>query len=362
MVTSRDVAAAAGVSQATVSRVISESTAVTERTRQRVLAAMESTGYQPDHAARAMRTGRSGTIGIVVADVRNPFYPEVIAATSRELSRRGQRMILWESEFGGDLGASTAVGQRQVDGMIFTTALPDSAPLRAAMSSGRPTVLMNRTIPGLPCDQVESDNYAMSFAVARYFAAHGHRSVGLLTADPRASTAALREQGFRDGAAASGMRLAASHVVDGAFSHAGGYRALTALMAARVRPTAVFCVNDVSALGALDAALALGISVPVDLWVAGYDDIDMASWEAFSLTTARQPIEAMVRKAIDLLIARISDPDRPFQHFQFPGALKVRGSTSHCALDSPGAPAVNRSDDLDCVEVSSTGIFAQGDG
>lgn len=361
MVTSRDVASAAGVSQATVSRVISGSTAVTDLTRQRVLAAMESTGYQPDHAARAMRTGRSGTIGIVVADVRNPFYPEVIAATSRELSRRGQRMILWESEFGGDLGASTAVGQRQVDGVIFTTALPDSAPLYAAMSSGRPTVLINRTIPGLPCDQVESDNYAMSYAVARYFAAHGHRAVGLLTADPRASTAALREQGFRDGAAASGMRLAASRVVDGSFSHAGGRRALRTLMDARVRPTAVFCVNDVSALGALDAARALGISVPVDLWVAGYDDIDMASWEAFSLTTARQPIEAMVRKAVDLLIARISDPDRPFQHFQFSGALKIRGSTAHAVFDDSGAPGVTGSDDLDCVDVSRPSVVRQSE-
>lgn len=351
MVTSRDVASTAGVSQATVSRVISGSTAVTELTRRRVLEAMERIGYQPDHAARAMRTGRSGTVGIVVADVRNPFYPEVIAATSRELGRRGLRMILWESEFGGDVGASTAVGQRQVDGMIFTTAMPDSAPLRTAMSSGRPTVLINRTIPGLLCDQVESDNYAMSYAVARYFAAHGHRSVGLLTADPRASTADLRERGFREGAAASGMRLAASRIVDASFSHAGGHRALRKLMDAPVRPTAVFCVNDFSALGALDAARALGISVPAELWIAGFDDIDMASWEAFSLTTARQPIEAMVRRAIDLLIARISDPDRPFQHFQFSGALKIRGSTAHAAFDGSGAPEVTGSDDGDCVEV-----------
>src|SRR5262245_52022393 len=119
MVTSRDVAARAGVSQATVSRVLSGSATVSEATRARVMAALESTGYQPNHAARAMRTRRSGTIGVVVTDVLNPFYPEVVAAASRELGRRGLRMILWESQFGGQQAALEAVPQGLVDGLVF---------------------------------------------------------------------------------------------------------------------------------------------------------------------------------------------------------------------------------------------------
>lgn len=325
MVTSRDVAANAGVSQATVSRVISGSSLVSENTRVRVIAAMQQTGYQPNHAARVMRTRRSGSIGIVVADVLNPFYPELIAASARELARRGRQMILWESDFGGDGSAADAIGQQQIDGAIFTTPTPA---LVAAAEAGRPAVLINRTVPGLPCDQVASNNYAMSRRIAEYFAQAGHTRVGLVTAGQSSSTADLRAGGFRAGVLAEGMQLPASFIEDGAFSHAGGYRALVAMMSSPDRPSAVFCVNDLSAMGALDAARSLGIRIPEDLWLVGYDDIDMASWEAFSLSTAKQPIDAMVNLAIDLLLSRIDQPTLPFRHYQFPAALNVRASTA----------------------------------
>jgi len=329
VVTSRDVAISAGVSQATVSRVMAGSSLVTESTRQRVLTAAQRTGYQTNHAARAMRTQRSGTIGIVVADLLNPFYPEVIAASSRELSRRDLRMILWSSEFEGEVGAAEAIGQRQIDGLIFTTALPSSGQLEGALQARAPVVLLNRTIAGLACDQVESDNYRMSFAMAEYFAGAGHTQVGLLTADRRASTAALREKGFREGVAATGMSLTDDRIADGLFSHRGGHAAFTAIMSSAQPPTALFCVNDFAALGALDAARAQRVAVPDDLWIAGYDDIDMASWEAFDLTTAKQPVDAMVSLAVDLLLERINDPSLPFRHYKFPGSLSIRGSTAH---------------------------------
>lgn len=325
MVTSRDVAANAGVSQATVSRVVSGSPLVSEDTRVRVVAAMQRTGYQPNHAARAMRTHRSGAIGIVVADVLNPFYPEMIAASARELARRGRRMILWESDFGGDDGAAEAIGQRQIDGAIFTAATPA---LVAAVEAGSPSVLINRTVAELPCDQVASNNYAMARKIAEYFAEAGHSKVGLLTADQSSSTADLRAGGFRAGVQASGMELPASLIEDGTFSHAGGYQALLSMMSSSARPTAVFCVNDVSAMGALDAARSLGIRVPEDLWLVGYDDIDMASWEAFSLSTAKQPIDAMVSLALDLLLSRIDQPALPYRHYQFSATLNVRATTA----------------------------------
>jgi len=302
---------------------------------------MEHTGYQPNYAARAMRTNRTRTIGVVVANILNPFYPALIAAASRELNRLDYRMILWESEFGGEQSATEAIAQRQVDGVLFTSATAESAPLAAAVGSGAPTALINRIVPNLPCDQVDSNNNATSFDIATYFAAAGHERVGLITADRRASTARLREDGFRAGVKASRLSMPATLVKNGDFTHEGGQRAFKALMATKgSAPTAVFCVNDLSALGAIDAAKSVGLRVPEDLWVVGYDDIDMASWESNSLTTARQPIESMVTLALETLLERIGDPALPFRHYQFATSMQVRQSTAcepfiHTTSSSP---------------------------
>lgn len=325
MVTSRDVAATAGVSQATVSRVISGSSQVSENTRVRVLDAMHRTGYEPNHAARVLRTQRSGAVGMVVADILNPFYPELIAAAAHTLERRGRRMILWESDSGGDESAAAAIGQGQIDGAIFTSATPA---LTACVAAGRPTVLVNRTVADLRCDQVGSNNYSMSRHIAKYFAAAGHAKVGLLTANGISSTADLRATGFRDGVTNSGMKMSKRFIRDATFSHAGGYLALLSVMSSSDRPTAIFCVNDLSAMGALDAARSLHLRVPEDLWLTGYDNINMASWEAFDLSTAKQPIEAMVELAVDLLLRRIDQPDRTVHHYQFRASLEIRGSTA----------------------------------
>ena len=209
----------------------------------------------------------------------------------------------------------------------------------AALDAGRPAALINRTVPGLRCDQVASNNHAMSHRIAEYFAEAGHTTVGLVTADQSSSTADLRAGGFRAGVEDTGMELPRSLVEDGAFSHAGGYRAFLSMMSLPRRPTAIFCVNDLSAMGALDAARSLGVRVPEDLWLAGYDDIDMASWEAFSLSTAKQPIDAMVTLAVDLLLSRIEQPTLPFRHYQIPATLNVRGSTGWTPFAGGAPPA-----------------------
>ena len=134
------------------------------------------------------------------------------------------------------------------------------------------------------------------------------------------------------------MELPQALVRDGRFRHDGGHEAFTALMRQDSPPTAVFCVNDLSALGALDAARSLGIRVPEDVWVAGYDDIDMASWEAFSLSTAFQPIDQMVALAVDLLLERIETPSRPYRHYQFPTTFSVRRSTADRPYVAQGPP------------------------
>ncbi len=327
MVTSRDVARVAGVSQATVSRVLHGSPRVTADTRARVLDALAATGYIPNMLARAMRTRRTGTVGVVVASITNPFYPEILEVLSHRLADLDRRMILWTAG-PGEASAIEAIRQGLVDGVVFTSVTADSAPLAEALSHGASVVLVNRGVDGVVCDQVTSDNVDGGAEVARYFARAGRTRMALIGGPADTSTAREREEGFCAELAALGLDLPPERARRGDFSHACGHEAMSDLLRSPEPPTAVFCVNDLTAFGALDAARAAGVAVPDDLWVVGYDDVDMASWEAFDLTTVRQPMPGMVREAVDLLLARMDDPERPVVHRRFPSRLVIRGSTA----------------------------------
>jgi LacI family transcriptional regulator len=326
MVTSRDVARVAGVSQATVSRVLSGSDRVGDQTRQRVLDALSSTGYVPNAAARAMRTKRTGSIGVVVSRITNPFYPELLQALGTRLRAVDQQMVLWDAETAGEQSAVDAIRQRIVDGVVFTTAVPGSPALVEALRQGAPIVLVNRSVEGLAADQITSDNVAGGQHVARYFAANGHRACALLCGPRGVSTSDEREAGFRRGLEEAGIALSPHCVVRGDFSHDHGFRALEHLLGEDA-PTAVFCVNDLVAFGAADAARRHGLSVPRDVWLVGYDDITMSSWPAYDLTTVRQPKPEIASLAVNWLLERIERPDLPPRSHRFPAELVVRGST-----------------------------------
>jgi LacI family transcriptional regulator len=329
VVTSRHVAQVAGVSQSTVSRVLQGSSRVSPDTRERVLAAMKQAGYRPHAAARAMRTRRAGTIGVVVADITNPFYPELLEAVSRELDHAGQRMILWNSTGPSEAGALEAIREGSVDGLVFTTVTEESKPLEEALSQDEPVVLLHRGLDSRTCDEVVSDNISGARSVARYLTGAGHRRIGYLQGPSLPSTSVQRERGFREALADLGMPLDEQLVVRADFTHDTAHAAMRDLLQRDDPPTAVFCANDLTAFGAIDGALSLGRRVPEDVWVVGYDDIAMAGWDVFDLTTVRQPIATMARAAVRLLIERIDNPRLPPRRTEFPTELVVRGSTAH---------------------------------
>lgn len=334
MVTSRDVARAAGVSQATVSRVLRDSARVQPGTRDRVLHALASTGYVPNGMARAMKTQRTGSIGVVVDRITNPFYPEMLEAIGHELSVSDHRLMLWDAGSSqrpspGEQSAIEAIRQRMVDGVVFTTATRDSTSLQEALQHFAPLVLLNRGVTELDCDQITSDNVEGGRRVADYLLRCGHKELGFVGGAADASTAAEREAGFRERLADSGIDLPGDRYQPGDFSYSAGHGGMRRLLQSSPSPTAVFCVNDLTAFGALGGARSLGVQVPGDVWVVGYDDIAMASWEVFDLTTVRQPIPDMVRAGLARLLGRIADPALPFEHRRFPDELIVRGSTNH---------------------------------
>lgn len=319
----------AGVSQATVSRVLQGSDSVTEETRRRVLRAVTERGYEPNALARAMKTQRTGTIGVVVARITNPYYPEMIEALSAELAEAGQRMVLWTSEGAGDASALEAIRQRMVDGVVFTTVTAESVPLREALRLGAPAVTLNRSVDGIACDQVTSDNEAGARQVVEYLVETGHRRLGFIGGPIGPSTSMERERGFRRAVAEAGLHLDERLCLRGDFSHEDGRSAMRTLLGAERPPTAVFCVNDLTAMGAVDGARSLGRRVPDDVWVVGYDDIAMGSWDGYDLTTVRQPITQMAALAVQMLLRRISEPVVEPRHHRFPSELVIRGSTGN---------------------------------
>jgi LacI family transcriptional regulator len=330
--TSRTIAELSGVSQTTVSRVMRGDRYVSAATREKVLRVLRQTGYAPSAAARTMRTGSTGIIGVVVGYVTNTFYPELALALHAEISRRGRRMNLWIADESagheaGERAALTAVRERAVDGVVFTTVTSGSVALKEALERSAPVVLLNRTLDGIPADSVATDNAAGAEDVAAYFLAHSRRRIALIAGPREVSTSCEREDAFRAALREAGTPLGDEAVARCDFAYEGGRGAMTDLLRRCPDVDAVFCVNDLIAFGALDA---LRGRVPDEVWVVGFDGTTTAGWDAFSLTTVRQPIEQMAAVGIDFLLQRAEQGDGDgdgYRHERLRGELIVRAST-----------------------------------
>lgn len=334
--TSREVARLAGVSQATVSRVLHGHPKVRSDTRERVQQALAQVDYQPNLMARAMKTARSGSIGVVVARLSNPLYPALLQEISTALHRQDLRMMVWDAEHGGERPAGVALRQGLIDGIIVTTATEQSTLAREAAASGAPVVLVNRTLSDVSSDQVSSDNLDGGRQIARYLTGAGRRRIAMISGPPEASTIRDRAQGFRQALGEAGVVLPSHYIGHvGIFSHAAGRDAVLRLLELSQPPDAVFCANDVIALGAIDGARRRGLRVPEDVWIVGYDDIEMAGWDAYDLTTVRQPLSEMAELATTLLVRRISGAaEVPALHC-LPNELVIRGSTAQARPKEP---------------------------
>ncbi|MBB4660920.1 LacI family DNA-binding transcriptional regulator [Conexibacter arvalis] len=331
-VTSRDIAREVGLSQTTVSRALRGDPRVAPDTLARVRAAAERLAYVPDAAARWLTTGRTLTVGVVVADITNPFYPEIVEVLHAELGREGYATVLLNDPRADDLARH--LRGRSVDGLIVVSATLDDGLAARLPRLGVPLVLLNRDLDEIAADRVLSDNVAGGALVVDHLLELGHRRIGLIAGPPNTSTARDREQGMRAALAARGLPLAPELRRAGSFSHHSGYQGCVELLRLPEPPTAVVCASDVVAFGALDAAKRLGVEVPRRLSIVGYDDIAMAGWEAFALTTIRQPLAQMAKRSVRLLLERLRPaggsppPAAPPRREVFPPHLVKRETTA----------------------------------
>jgi len=323
--TSHDVALEAGVSQPTVSRALRGDPSVAEATRRRVADAARRLGYIPSERGRSLSTRRTGRIGVVVEDLGNPFYFELLDALHDRLEGRGLRMVVL-TPARNDPERLERLLDGSIDGAVLTTTLLDSPLPRRLLERGFPFVLLNRTVDGAASDSCAVANAEAAAAVAAAIAEAGHRRVGAILGPPQTSTGRDRAAGFRRGLEARGIELPAAWTRCGPFAYLTGHEAIGELLGRRSRPTAIFCANDVIALGALNAAHGLGVRIPAELSIVGFDDIAMAAWEMFELTTVRQDLQAMCQTAVDLLAGRIAEPLAPPRRVVLPARL-VRRAT-----------------------------------
>lgn len=305
-VTSLDVAKRAGVSRSAVSRVFTPGASVSERTASKVREAANALGYRPNVLARAMLTGKSKIIGLVVAYLDNHFYPTVLELLSEALEREGYHVLVFMAAHSAD-DVEDVVSQildYQVDGLILASVSLSSDLADRCRASGVPVVLFNRKLEAEGELAVVSNNRMGGRLAAEHLISLGRTRIGHIAGWEGASTQRDREAGFMEGLRTAGLGLFAREV--------GDYRLPRAKEAARRmfdtpdRPDAVFVANDYMAFGVMDVLRSeLGLRVPGDVALIGFDDVPSAAWPAYGLTTIRQHAEAMVATAVEALLSEI---------------------------------------------------------
>lgn len=324
-VTSGDVARLAKVSQSAVSRTFSPGASVSDKTRKRVLEAAEALGYRPNALARAMISGRSRLIALVVAYLDNQFYPVVIERMARGLAAHDFQVMLVMTEPGDQDRIVQTMLQYQVEGIIMASATLSSGLATECAKTGTPVVLFNRYVPASATSSVTSDNIEGGRMVAHFLADGGHKRIAFIAGNEDSSTSRDREAGFHKGLAERGVAMFSRQV--GGYTFAGAGDATRRMFAAKPRPDAVFVANDHMAFSAMDVLRnELHLRVPEDVSVVGYDDVPEAGWGGYALTTVEQPSAAMVQATIDILLDQIAAKAIARRAAVLPSRLVVRST------------------------------------
>lgn len=306
-VTAHDVAERAGVSQPTVSLVLSGNprARVAAQTRARVIDAARELGYEPNLVARGLVSSRSYTLALIVPDLANPFFTEVISGAERVAAQAGYGVLLCDTRETPIEHHVSAMRARMVDGVALDAA--GAALLGESLSDIRVVVLDE---PGGAHPGVATDAESAGRQAAEHLLGLGHRDVAFIGPASERYTFRMRERGWSRAMAAAGAAIPSEWLRRAPPTVAGGSGAMRQLLAGPTVPTAVFCANDLCALGALKVCLSAGLRVPADLSIVGCDDIEMARIVTPELTTVRVPARALGARAIRLLLQRIESPEK----------------------------------------------------
>ncbi len=325
-ITAAEVARRAGVSQPTVSLILTRNpkARVARETRERVLRIAAEIGYRPNRLAQALVARRSFAIGVIVPGFDNPFYAQVLSGAEKVAAEEGYAVLLCEMGALDVLQHLNALRDRQIDGVILAGIAASTLP--AAVLDDLNVVLINQ--PSTRFASVGGDSLKAGMMAAAHLLGLGHRRVAFIGPANSIPAFRFRERGFVQGLRAAGVLMPGELVVRAGASVAGGIVAMRRLLALRERPTAVFCANDLVALGAHKACGAAGVLLPRDLSLLGCDDIEMTTLVMPELSTIGLPQRELGARAVRLLLSQIEEGPRETPPAQvLPPKLVVRGST-----------------------------------
>jgi LacI family transcriptional regulator len=309
-ITIQEVATRSGVSPMTVSRVVNGSPRVRPETRRRVEAVVKELGYVPNRLARGLTRRKTGTLGLIVTDVANPFFTLIVRGCEDVAWRAGHHVILCNTQ--GDLERERGYVEDmlafQVEGVLIAPVDDSSrSTVRLLARNSVPFVLIDRSISGLQADTVQGDSVAGARQLVEHLIALGHRRIGLVIEPSGISTARDRLAGYREAHIAAGIPIAPELIVESmAINPQRGHDATMQLLSLEDRPTAVFAVNNIVAVGVVEAAREHGLKVPDDLALVCFDDVEHASRLYPFLTVMKQPAETFGTLATQLLLDRIA--------------------------------------------------------
>jgi len=328
--TIKDVAHRAGVSVATVSRVLNEDPKVKPHYRTRVLEAIADLNYRPNRLAANLRTQRTRVIGLIIPDIRNPFFMDVVRGIEDRAWSSGYTVVLCNSDDDPDRERAylDVAREERWAGVILLAYGLEAEEYNSLGDSGIPLVLLDRRWPGVVADTVLSDNVGGTRLAIQHLLGLGHRRIGFIAGPKHFTPGAERLRGYLEALAEAGVPVEPGLIVDGGFTEDGGREVCLALLDLANPPSAIFCSNNLMTLGALAALKQRGVSIPQGMAVVGFDDLPWAELLSPPMTSVAQPAYEIGTQAMGLLLERTSGqvPERPTREVIMAPVLKVRGS------------------------------------
>lgn len=327
--TIKDVAARAGVSVATVSRVLSGKEGVRKALAERVHAAVLALDYHPNQSARRLRERKSRIIGVLVPDIQIPFFASIVVSIDKVLQDAGYLLLLGNTNetLAGEQAHLNIFLSEVVSGVIFAAAdARDMSNYRRLQELGIPLVAIDRAPGDLEVDTVQLNNVHAAWQAVSHLIEEGHTRIAWIGGSPTASTSVERLQGYEQAMQSAGLPIDPSWVQPGWFTHEGGYRSMEAIMHLPERPTSVVIANQVMTLGALQFIHEHGYEIPSDIAMIGFDDMAWASALRPALTVVVQPVNDIGTLAGRLMLDRVRDPESSIKHVTLKARLIVRAS------------------------------------
>ncbi|MFP4371460.1 MAG: LacI family DNA-binding transcriptional regulator [Halanaerobium sp.] len=310
-VTIKDIAKEADVSVTTVSRVLNNKPDVGDDTRAKILKLIDDMNYNPNSVARGLVMQKTHTIGLIIPDISNPFFPQVARAVEDKAQKLGYSVIFFNTDnhLEREKKAVELFKSKQVDGLIVSLSLGNEEILKELKASNYPVVQIDRSVLSDSYPLVSIDNKNSAYQMVEYMLKKGYRKIAHISGDLNTTTARERLEGYKKALSDYQVEINEDYIIEGDYTQHSGFEAVQKLLKLKKRPTAVFAANDLSAAGAYKALFAADLKIPEEMAVAGHDDIGIASLLRPELTTMRQPKYSLGEQAVSLLLKMINSSE-----------------------------------------------------